>query len=154
MKNDNQLERVGTSCKDGTSVFNRILRQPMSDFDKLVFASEHGNEESGEKLIKMLEAEISNLKRWHEIPTDKTVKDIIHHDLEVNNYNGLFNCNSDCACEVTDLAPCGEIRLDCQAGYYQKITKEQGFVIGANREEIKWNIQMDKTHHYFKEFQR
>jgi hypothetical protein len=135
MKNDNQLKRTGTSCKDGTSVFNRILRQPMSDFDKLVFASESGNAESGEKLIKMLEAEITYLKHWHEIPTDKTVKDIIHHDLEVNEYDGLFNSSADCSCKVDDLAPCGAISLDCRAGYYQKTTKAHGFVIGANKEE-------------------
>jgi hypothetical protein len=148
MKNDNQSGRAGARCKDGTNVFSRILRQPMSDFDKLVFDSEHGDEESGEKLIKMLEAQISNLKCWHKIPMNKTVDDIIKHDLEVNEYDGLFNRNSDCACEVTDLAPCGEISLDCQVGYYQKATKEQGFVIGTiakiNRRS-KYEKSNDKT---------
>ena len=64
---------------------------------------------------------------------NKTVKGIIKHDLVVNGYAGLFNCHSECACIVTDLAPCGSIGLDCQAGYYQKATKEQGFVIGTKK---------------------
>lgn len=37
--------------------------------------------------------------------------------LRDNKYDGLFNDTLECACVVTDLAPCGDIQDDCAAGY-------------------------------------
>jgi hypothetical protein len=45
-----------------------------------------------------------------------TVIDIVRQYLENNKYDGLCNPGL-CACLVEDLAPCGEINGDCQAGY-------------------------------------
>lgn len=43
------------------------------------------------------------------------VKQIVTEYLKENKYGGLW-CN-DCGCEVDDLAPCGEMNWDCEAGY-------------------------------------
>jgi hypothetical protein len=44
-------------------------------------------------------------------------KQMIEAHLMVNGYEGLFNQNVPCGCELSDLVPCdGEI-ADCEAGY-------------------------------------
>ena len=49
--------------------------------------------------------------------TTPTVIQMVKIYLDTNAFDGLFNpCG--CACEKSDLAPCGEIDGDCQAGYY------------------------------------
>jgi hypothetical protein len=45
-----------------------------------------------------------------------TVKEIVHFYLVSHGYDGLFNEDS-CACLGIDLAPCDEMRGDCQAGF-------------------------------------
>ena len=45
-----------------------------------------------------------------------TVEQIVKKYLEENEFDGLFNEYSECSCLVGDLAPCGEIGLDCEAG--------------------------------------
>ena len=59
------MESIQIKCKDGTSVFNRKVPRSMSDFDRLVFASHHGDAKSAKELIKMLEAEIAYIKNWY-----------------------------------------------------------------------------------------
>jgi len=44
------------------------------------------------------------------------VINIVREYLIKNGYDGLFQSN-ECACEITDLAPCGEFQTDCIAGY-------------------------------------
>lgn len=44
-----------------------------------------------------------------------TVQEIITIHLKQNGYDGL--CNDDCGCLIDDLAPCGNISLNCKAGY-------------------------------------
>jgi len=46
-----------------------------------------------------------------------TVIEIVREYLEKNGFDGLFNEQGECACELNDLAPCGEIGVDCEAGY-------------------------------------
>jgi hypothetical protein len=48
---------------------------------------------------------------------DNTVGDILKTWLKAGGYDGLFNSWSECACEIDDLAPCGNVRFDCKAGY-------------------------------------
>lgn len=45
------------------------------------------------------------------------VEDIVMNYLRTNGYDGLCNTFSDCGCETDDLAPCGNMELDCQPGY-------------------------------------
>ena len=42
--------------------------------------------------------------------------EIIKTYLRENGYDGLYSDN-DCACELDDLAPCGEFQTDCEVGY-------------------------------------
>lgn len=51
----------------------------------------------------------------------KTTLEIIAEYLKANNYDGLYSeCGCDgCACEIDDLAPCGESSLGCNPGYKQ-----------------------------------
>ena len=46
-----------------------------------------------------------------------TVLEIVKKYLETNGYDGLVAEDRECACETDDLAPCGEIRGDCEAGH-------------------------------------
>ena len=53
---------------------------------------------------------------------NKTVIDIIKQYLVDNDYDGLYNDEIDCACEVSDLAPCCEIsKGECTSGYKHKL---------------------------------
>ncbi len=57
-----------------------------------------------------------------------TVIEIVESYLKSNGFNGLYYLESDrCACLLNDLAPCGEITADCQAGY-----KTPGCVLGCS----------------------
>ena len=49
--------------------------------------------------------------------TTKKEIDTVAEYLEANGYDGLFNPEIECGCELADLCPCGEIFQDCQAGY-------------------------------------
>ena len=43
--------------------------------------------------------------------------DLLAAWLAENGYDGLFCPNDDCACQLSDLFPCGEFGDDCEAGY-------------------------------------
>jgi len=45
-----------------------------------------------------------------------TVTDMVEKHLKDNGFDGLFQPDV-CACLLDDLAPCGEMRPDCEAGY-------------------------------------
>lgn len=45
------------------------------------------------------------------------VKDILIDYLKTHRFGGLFNDVVDCGCGISNFAPCGEIQLDCEAGY-------------------------------------
>jgi hypothetical protein len=53
-----------------------------------------------------------------------TVIDIVREYLKANGYDGLW-IEDECGCEIEDLAPCGEMRLGCQAGYKVKCVPGQ-----------------------------
>jgi hypothetical protein len=44
-----------------------------------------------------------------------TVKEIVVNYLKSNGYDGLYS--ESCGCEISDLAPCDIIGLNCKAGY-------------------------------------
>ena len=70
-------------------------------------------------------------------PTTPTVMEMVKTALEAGGYGGLFNPRG-CACEIGDIAPCGEIYRDCRAGYKQEgCTDECG--IGCD-----WHIVDEK----------
>jgi len=45
------------------------------------------------------------------------VEDIVKGRLRLERFDGLWNPEGECACSIDDLAPCGQINLDCKAGY-------------------------------------
>lgn len=45
-----------------------------------------------------------------------TLIEIVSAYLTANGYGGLYN-EGECACEKADLAPCGQIGMDCTPGY-------------------------------------
>lgn len=45
-----------------------------------------------------------------------TVSGMIEKYLRDNDYDGLYNPGL-CACELSDLFPCGNVEMECTAGY-------------------------------------
>lgn len=45
------------------------------------------------------------------------VEQIISDYLKANGYDGLVCEGEKCGCQLGDLAPCGEMRLDCAAAH-------------------------------------
>ena len=52
------------------------------------------------------------------------VIDMVHDSLKAGGYEGLVEECGECACELDDLAPCGEMGESCTAGYKTKICPE------------------------------
>jgi len=53
-----------------------------------------------------------------------TVSEIIEKYLKENGYDGLYNLNGECGCEIDDLIPCMDYCGDCKPGY--KISDPSG----------------------------
>lgn len=45
------------------------------------------------------------------------VIDIVKKALMDSGYDGLYSESGECACDTSDLAPCGEMGQDCVAGF-------------------------------------
>lgn len=45
------------------------------------------------------------------------VYDMTKSHLMREGFDGLYDEGWECACEIADLAPCGEMRASCIAGY-------------------------------------
>jgi hypothetical protein len=62
--------------------------------------------------------------------------EIIDIYLKENEYDGLFNTDSECSCAVNDLSPCGELNAEnCEVGYIQANPLEYDYMIGACKPE-------------------
>jgi len=50
-----------------------------------------------------------------------TVRDIIEKYLKENKYDGLFNSDNECSCNLSDLIPCGcnDDFMECEPGCFQ-----------------------------------
>jgi len=46
-----------------------------------------------------------------------TLRQLVQSALGERGYDGLYNEAGQCACEASDLAPCGHPNLDCEPGY-------------------------------------
>lgn len=49
--------------------------------------------------------------------SEVTVLAIVKDALKRGGFDGLFNPLLDCACELSDLEPCGSMGSNCSAGY-------------------------------------
>lgn len=65
---------------------------------------------------------------------NKTVIEIIKKNLIEEGFDGLYNEDLECGCEVSDLEPCGEIRSDCTAGYKHPGNEGNDFYIKDHKE--------------------
>lgn len=45
------------------------------------------------------------------------VVEIVAEWLKDKGFSGLINPDSECGCPLDDIAPCGEMQGDCEAGY-------------------------------------
>lgn len=45
------------------------------------------------------------------------VREILKEWLKAQGYDGLFSEDGGCSCLLADLAPCGDVSGECQAGY-------------------------------------
>jgi hypothetical protein len=46
-----------------------------------------------------------------------SVLEMVEAQLRAGGYDGLFNEDNDCACELGDLNPCGAMEVGCMAGH-------------------------------------
>ena len=46
-----------------------------------------------------------------------TVLEIIEESLVANGYDGLYNADFKCSCEIGNLEPCWKVHSSCCAGY-------------------------------------
>lgn len=60
---------------------------------------------------------------------NETVFDMIEKYLKNNEMDGLYNNDYECACDINDLAPCYEIKLNCVAGYKHNHPNDKSFFI-------------------------
>ncbi len=51
------------------------------------------------------------------------VVDMVKMHLKANGFDGLYS--DECGCELSDLAPCGEIQGDCRAGYKRTLRTQE-----------------------------
>jgi len=72
-----------------------------------------------------------------------TVFGIVAAWLRKNGYDGLYNKDAGCACLLSDLAPCGEMGMECRAGYKRdcrddaedpRCAEGYDWIIGPNKE--------------------
>ena len=52
--------------------------------------------------------------------SNPTVIEMVIQALMDGGYDGLFCADGDCACEMYDMEPCGEMGSECMAGYKVK----------------------------------
>lgn len=67
-----------------------------------------------------------------------TVLQIVKAHLVAGNFDGLYNADAECGCELFDLAPCGEIGGECRAGYKVPCTDHESefdFIITEKPEQ-------------------
>ncbi len=69
-----------------------------------------------------------------------TVIKIIEEYLKKNNYSGLYDEYGECGCQMSDLAPCGDMQPDCKPGHKAFCTSECEHDEGMGN----WHIQKEK----------
>ena len=69
-----------------------------------------------------------------------TVLEIVEKFLILRGYSGLYDEYDECGCEISDLAPCSEMKETCEAGYKAECTEECEHEVGR----CTWHIQREK----------
>ena len=71
------------------------------------------------------------------------VVDMVKSHLESNGYDGLYS--DECGCELSDLAPCGEIQGDCRAGYKRTLRTQGDADLYCEASVGDWVIQPEEA---------
>ena len=66
----------------------------------------------------------------------KNVREIIASWLAEHGYEGLYDEDGECACELADLGLCDGFPEYCKPGYKHPGNNEYDFMIMADKEEI------------------
>ncbi len=69
-----------------------------------------------------------------EVFPNDTFKNGIKTWLEDNGYDGLYNSEGECGCDLKDLMPCGGVCDDCEAGYKIAGNEECDWFMARNKE--------------------
>lgn len=72
------------------------------------------------------------------MPEKLNVVDIVKKYLIDNGYDGLWNPEYECGCELNELMPCDINMTECGPGYLHKADPMTGydFMIGPDKETI------------------
>lgn len=65
---------------------------------------------------------------------NKTVIEIIKKNLIEEGFDGLYNEDLECGCEVSDLDQCDVLQSGCTAGYKHPGDKEYDFYIKEHKQ--------------------
>lgn len=65
----------------------------------------------------------------------KTVLAIVEDYLKCNGFDGLVAGDRECACILADLAPCGDVGDDCEAGWLAADPGDSEFVVTVDESE-------------------
>lgn len=68
-----------------------------------------------------------------------TVKRMVEQFLRTNGFDGLCNPDAECGCLLGDLAPCGNIHEECQAG--KRVNYANGGMCPCG-EGCEWHIEV------------
>lgn len=60
--------------------------------------------------------------------------EIVEIHLSEKGYGGLYS--DECACVVGDLAPCGEMKSDCRAGYRHAHSVTGDYIVSCNKQPM------------------
>jgi len=65
-----------------------------------------------------------------------SVEDVIKRYLEESDFDGLYNEVGECGCRIDDLAPCGNLSLNCVFGYL--VIDNDSFGGFSIRSDVEW----------------
>ena len=54
------------------------------------------------------------------------IKEIVRLWLTDNGYDGLYDYDGECGCDLTDVMPCYTVNIYCKAGYKAPCDCEEG----------------------------
>ena len=74
--------------------------------------------------------------------SNPTVLKMVEEYLMKNHFDGLYNEELGCGCPLNNLNPCGDINIDCKAGFKVEASKtpygnDYDYYICAERREKK-----------------
>ena len=74
------------------------------------------------------------LNRILSIGPDDTIGDLVKRLLEINGFEGLYNADFECGCQLDDLVPCAEDCTKCRPGFRaQWDAEEECWLMGAEK---------------------